>query len=304
MEGTKFENNLLNIYTKSGGDIFYMAELMGQEIDDFIKFVKHYPNFWKKIKDDMSGYITPNYGVKTYKIPFNIVNIWINEDGDIIYTDYKIDLILPNIDKLTEKEKEDFIGQFIMIVMIWVLISHLTMTYMTIDMRNTVLVDSINGEQLSKEKIKEILGTHDFITNETIEKLMKKMNGMNENKKHPEEFNGKNFNVQVINKGLKRIKFHEFVSDVKFEGVGEDYGHPVFYIRFTIDYLGEYKKNLGKPIDTADILYDTLDKVNTLIQLIDNPHDKGIWYQIYYKVYSLGFPENEPLMLKKSYFLS
>lgn len=564
MEGKLPEKKLLNIYAKSEGDIFFMAELMGQNIQDFIKYVKHYPNVWKKIIDDMSGYIVPEYFVeKYYKIPFEVENIWTSPDelDDLPYTDYKINLLLPKINKLTEKEREDLIAAiYYDCYDLGVDVKFNNKKYNRRDRRITASVTSINGNPLSEEKIKDILDTEDFIDNETIEKLMKKMGTMNEseeettpcsvcngvgktmgkkglemcsvcdgtgldinkdsepfelvyqnykrlgemfckefgcevknvigsgsqgvalkvelngvdkilkitqdntelssakklynknpkhlpvfekgvgfksikfpkasgkiygllmdeyvvnneiiklvdrtleyisvlsnddavdylkntkkgdkkyemvynklknkqpelvwyfnqlfevvkelnkfginsydfhgmnfgkdkkgnlvyfdigydeNAKHNEpdeyvlfekinesknnEFNPNKFDIDKINKYLSRIKFNEFVSDVEFEGVGEEQGHPVFEISFYVDYYSMYSTNDIHKMDIAEVFYDTLDKVNTIIQMVENPHDKGIWYQIIYDVYSKTHPDLLPMRQKKSYFLA
>ena len=308
MEGKLPEKKLLNIYAKSEGDIFFMAELMGQNIQDFIKYVKHYPNLWRKIIDDMSGYIVPDYHVEKYfRIPFEVENIWTSPDDldDLLYTDYSVNLLLPNINKLTEKEREDLIAAiYYDCYDLGVDVIFNNKKYNRRDRRITASVHSINGNPLSKEKIKKILDTEDFIDNETIEKLMNKMGMMNESKNN--EFNPNKFDIDKINKYLSRIKskFNEFISDVEFLGVGEEQGHPVFEISFYVDYYAMYSRNDVQNADIAEVFDDTLNKVNTIIQMVENPHDKGVWYQIIYDVYSKTRPDDMPMRLKKSYFLA
>jgi len=111
------------------------------------------------------------------------------------------------------------------------------------------------------------------------------------------------FDTELLKKLISKTKFDEYISEVKFEGLGMFSNGPDFRFSYKIDFNSLFKKfkdieGFGIPIR----IVKTNNRLNDLIQIVDNPNSKGIGYRTSY-IISYSDDDKTPITLTNLHFL-
>jgi len=307
MKNGHTENALYTLINNSD-TIWEAADIWGESVNEFLKTIKQYPQLWEEVKKELSGYFEPKYNYLKYRVNFEILDIWESPDmDDEKWKDYKVNILIPNLDKLTKEERESLISAiYFDCYDLSVNIFFNNKSYNNRD--NTITIQEYNGKKISDAEANVILNKNDFINNETIIELMNKTKIVEEvkrkkiSKKLNEDYNIGDFDIDSINDMLSKIDFGEYISDVKFDEVAlSDTNYPMFHFSFVVDYT-----NIRKKLDYNDIfpnlIKETCETINDTIQFLNNPHDHKTFYTISFYVF-LDTRESKKIPIIKHYFL-
>lgn len=175
------EELIYKLYKKTN-NLFEVAQLLDKSFNDLLVVIKKSDKLSKILKNDLSGYFEPKYNDLKYRVNFEVLDIWESPDmDDENWKDYKVNILLPNLDKLTKEEQESLISViYFDCYDLSVNVFFNNKSYNSRD--NTITIQEYNGKKLSDAEAQVIIDKNDFIDNETIIELMNKMNSLNEGK--------------------------------------------------------------------------------------------------------------------------
>jgi hypothetical protein len=138
---------------------------------------------------------------------------------------------------------------------------------------------------------------------------MDKMNNIEESIKLTENYEISDFKPELIEKVIKSMRFNKYVTDVSFDGIKiSDTNFPFFNFSFVVEYIKFYNSPENTDEETKneflnDAVHKTMDKINIMVEMISNPHEKNTYYYINFLVYFGDKINNKPVELTRSFFL-
>jgi hypothetical protein len=308
-------------------NIFEVIELLDNNEIQLSNIISSYPAIAEMVMKDLSGYITSTYNSieSPYKVNFEVIDIIVDEyEHDTNYT-LVVNIKLPNLYKLTDDEKKDLIGSiyydcYDFMVNI-VFDNKIYQDFFNKNgIINHIIISEVNGIELPKEEINLFILSNDFLTDKQIKKLMDKMNNIKEsiknlNKKKTsikltENYEISDFKPEQIEKVLKSMKFNKYVTDVSFDGIKiSDTNAPFFNFSFVVEYNKFYDSSENTDEKTKnefliDTVHKTVNKINVMIEIISNPHEKNTHYNIEFLVYFSDKSDSKPVEINKRYYLN
>jgi hypothetical protein len=268
------------------------------------------------VMKDLSGHITANYNSieSPYKVNFEVIDIILDEYEHSTNYTLVVNLKLPNLYKLTDNEKNDLIGTIYYDCYDYMVnIVFDNKIYQDFNNKDVIIhhiiISEVNGVELPKEQVKLFILSNDFLTDRQIKKLMDKMNNIEESIKLTENYEISDFKPELIEKVIKSMRFNKYVTDVSFDGIKiSDTNFPFFNFSFVVEYIKFYNSPENTDEETKneflnDAVHKTIDKINIMVEMISNPHEKNTLYYINFLVYFGDKNNNKPVELTRRYYL-
>jgi hypothetical protein len=307
-------------------NIFEVIELLDNDEIQLSNIISSYPAIAKMVMKDLSGHITANYNSieSPYKVNFEVIDIILDEYEHSTNYTLVVNLKLPNLYKLTDNEKNDLIGTIYYDCYDYMVnIVFDNKIYQDFNNKDVIIhhiiISEVNGVELPKEQVKLFILSNDFLTDRQIKKLMDKMNNIEEsikniNKKRKsikltENYEISDFKPELIEKVIKSMRFNKYVTDVSFDGIKiSDTNFPFFNFSFVVEYIKFYNSPENTDEETKneflnDAVHKTIDKINIMVEMISNPHEKNTLYYINFLVYFGDKNNNKPVELTRRYYL-
>jgi hypothetical protein len=297
-------------------NIFEVIELLDNDEIQLSNIISSYPAIAKMVMKDLSGHITANYNSieSPYKVNFEVIDIILDEYEHSTNYTLVVNLKLPNLYKLTDNEKNDLIGTIYYDCYDYMVnIVFDNKIYQDFNNKdviiNHIIISEVNGVELPKEQVKLFILSNDFLTDRQIKKLMDKMNNIEESIKLTENYEISDFKPELIEKVIKSMRFNKYVTDVSFDGIKiSDTNFPFFNFSFVVEYIKFYNSPENTDEETKneflnDAVHKTMDKINIMVEMISNPHEKNTYYYINFLVYFGDKSNNKPVELTKRYYL-
>jgi len=307
-------------------NIFEVVELLNINETQLFNIFSSYPPIKEMVMKDLSGNITSTYNTieSPYKINFEVIDIILDEyEHDTNYT-LVVNLKLPNFHKLTDDEKNNLIGTIYYDCYDYMVnIVFDNKIYQDFNNKNEIInhiiIGEVNGVELPKKEVKSFIQSNEFLNDKGIKELMDKMNNIEEsiknmNKKRTsikliENYEISDFKPELIEKVIKSMRFNKYVTDVSFDGIKiSDTNFLFFNFSFVVEYIKFYNSPENTDEETKneflnDAVHKTMDKINIMVEMISNPHEKNTYYYINFLVYFGDKINNKPVELTRSFFL-